>query len=66
MTTISMEMNFTAIFMLGFNIAITINHILLIVMFYKKYNLIHLLKDIISVRESKLSLGEIVYVVLVE
>ena len=66
MTTISMEMNFTAIFMLGFNIAITINHVLLIVMFYKKYNLINLLKDIISVRECKLSLGEIVYVVFVE
>ena len=65
MTEISLQMNFTAIFMLGFNIAITINHVLLIVMFYKKYNLIHLLKDITSVRECKSSFGEIVYVVLV-
>ena len=52
--------------MLGFNIANTVNHIILIVMFYKKYNLIHLLNDITSVRECRLSLGEIIFVVLVE
>ena len=66
MTTISLQMNFTAIFMLGFNMAITINHVLLIIMLYKKYNIINLLKDITSVRECKSSLGEIVCVVLVE